>query len=86
MLKVYFLEVKNDVCDIFLDAGDSVKLVFHSVNADRRNGETFEGGEKDATQGVANGYTISRFQWLKLKFTEMIIGFQHEDFVGFLEC
>ena len=77
LLEIDFFEVKDDVGHIFLDTGDSVKLVAHAVDADRRYSEAFERGEEDTTKGVTYGDTITRLQWLKLKFTEVVIGFQH---------
>ena len=60
--------------------------MFDAVNADARDGEAFERAEQYATQGVTDGNAVARFQWLEFKLAEVVIGFQHQDFVGFLKC
>ena len=85
LFEVDFLEVKDDVGDVFLNTGNGIELVANAVDSDARDGEAFERGEEDAAECVADRNAITRFQWLELKLTEGVVGFQHQDFIGFLE-
>jgi hypothetical protein len=80
------LKVKNNVCDIFLNSGDSIKFVFNAVNFDRRDGEALERRQQHAAKRVAHGDAIAGFQRLELELAVEVVGFYHHNAVRFLEC
>ena len=86
LLEVYLLQVKNDVGNVFLNAGNGVKLVLHSVDADRGDGKAFKRVQENATQGIANSNSVAGLQWLELKAAKRVVCFEHHYFVRFLKC
>ena len=86
LFEINFLEVEDDVGNIFLHARYSVEFVLDAINLDGRDGITFKRRQENAAQRIAYGDTIARLQWLELKLAEAIVGFQHQYLIGFLKC
>jgi hypothetical protein len=82
----YLLEVKDDVSNVFFNAGDGIEFVFNAVNFDRRDGVTFKRREEDSAQSVAHSDAIAGFQGFELELAVEVVCFEHEHFVGLLEC
>ena len=58
LLKIYLLEVQDDVRDIFLYSGDGIKLMFHAVDFNCRDGITLERREQHTTKCVAHSSSV----------------------------
>ena len=85
-LEIDLLKVKDYVRDIFLNACNGIEFVADAVNFNRGNSKAFERRQQYSTESVAHSDAIAGFQRLELKLAVEIVGFQHEDPVGFLEC
>ena len=46
-------QVEDDLCNVFLDAGNGGKLVLDALNTDAGNGDARQGAQQDAAQGIA---------------------------------
>ena len=75
LLEVNLLQVKDYVGNIFLNTWNGIKLVFHSVDFDCRDGITFKRRKKHAAQSVADSDTIARLQRLELEFAVEVVSF-----------
>jgi hypothetical protein len=58
----------------------------NSVDTDGAYGEAAKRRKKDSAQCIAYGLAIARFKRSELKLAERIVGFKHDDLVGFLKC
>ena len=83
--ETHLFEVKYDVGHILNDTGDRGELMLHTVDTNRCDGKTLEGREKDTPQGVAYGHTITVLQRAEFEHSTEVIGFEHDNLVGFLK-
>src|SRR5690606_19265676 len=60
----HLLEVEHDVGDVFNDTVDALELVVHALDPDRDNGGAFDRAAQDATEGVADGVTVTGLEGL----------------------
>ena len=85
-LQTNLLEVEDDVHHVLYHAGDCVKLVLDTLDADGSNGKTLQRREQNAAKRVTNGGRITGLQRAELKAAEGIGSVQHYHLVRFLEC
>ena len=86
LLEINFLEVEDDVGHIFHHPFDCVELMQNAVDADRRYCKAFERRKQDTAKGVADCDAVAGLQGFELKLAEGVVGLEHDDLVGFLEC
>ncbi len=84
--QAHLLEVEDDVGHVLLHAWNRSELVFNAIDANVAYCIALKRREQDAAQSIADGHTITRFQWAELEFAEGVVGFQHQNFVWFLKC
>ena len=84
--EAYLLQVENDVLHTLDDTGDSLKFVLNPGNLNLGDSETFQGGEQNATESVADGLAVARLQGPELKASHGLGAFKHDHLVRFLKC
>ena len=85
VFQAHLLEIEDDVGNIFHDTGDGGELLSHTFDLDGGDGEAFQRGEQDAAECIADGHAVAGLEGAELKLTMEIIGFHHDDFIGFLK-
>ena len=70
----------------FNHAGDDLELLVHTSDLDLRDGETFQRGEEDAAEGVADGLSVAGLKRPELETTHGLGAFEHDHLVGLLNC
>ena len=80
------LQVQDDVLHAFDHAGDGLELFLDPADLDLRDGETFQRGEEDAAEGVADGLSVARLKRPELETADGLGAFEHDHLVGFLKC
>ena len=85
-LETDLLQIEDDVDDTLDDARDGVELMRDTVDPDRGDGETFQRGEQDAAQCVADGDSVSRLEGPELETTKGLARIEHDHLVRFLKC
>ena len=86
LLEADLLQVKDDVCDVFLNPRDGSQLMSNTVDAYRVDGEATKTRKEDAPKSIADCLAVTGFQRTKLELAELRVLFQHDDLFGFLKC
>ena len=86
LLETDLLEVKDDVCYIFLDPGDSIQFMRDTVNTDGVNSKATQRREQDASECITDCLAITGLEGADFELSERIIVLEHDDLIGFLKC
>jgi hypothetical protein len=78
------LEVQDDVCDVFLHAGDGGELVSDTLDLHRADGSPLEGAEQHAAQSIAEGVPEPAVERLDLEAGAVVAQLLAAD-IGHLE-